>query len=43
MKKEKKNSEKVTLGFNVRSIITLTASSKIKLRPVWDKFIQIKS
>ena len=39
----KKNSEKVTLGFNIRSIITLTASSKIKLRPVWDQFIQIKS
>ena len=38
----KKNSEKVTLGFNIRSIITLTASSKIKRRPVWDQFIQIK-
>ena len=38
----RKNSEKVTLGFNIRSIITLTASSKIKLHPVWDQFIQIK-
>ena len=38
----RKNSEKVTLGFNIRSIITLTASGKIKLHPVWDQFIQIK-
>ena len=31
----KKNSEKVTPGFDIGNIIDLTASSRIKLHPVW--------